>query len=96
MTVESLEVTQFFMRPSLDVPWFQDTLPESHYEYIRTKYSGKVKGVIEQIADGTVLSISFTFSDLEARQEFIEDEYLKERVAQRDLYNKEHNIEQIG
>lgn len=92
----SLEVTQFFMRPSLDTPWYQDTLPPEHFDYIRTTYAGKVQGKMEEIAEGTVLSVTFTFASIEARQEFMSDEYLKGAVARRDVYNKEHNITQIS
>jgi hypothetical protein len=91
----SLEVRQFFMRPGKDVQWFQNTLPESHYEYIRTKYAGKVKGAKEESEDGDILFVTFVFTDADAQEEFINDEYLREKVRERDAYNIENNIIQL-
>jgi hypothetical protein len=95
MTTE-IQIFQLFVRPSLDVPWFQDTLPEAHYDYIRTTYAGKVKGVIEESTDGLMLTISFTFTDAYSQLEFVNDSYLQGRLAERDAYNLEHGILQFS
>lgn len=91
-----IEITQIFTRNSIDIPWFQDTLPESHYEYIRTTYAGKVQGKRETLADGLMLSINFSFVDADAQHEFMADTYLTDMVAKRDLYNLEHDITQLS
>jgi len=91
----ALEIVQIFVRPNIETPWFQDTLPETHFDYIRTTYSGKVQGVIERMADELMLTVTFTFTDEAAQLEFISDPYLLERVSQRDAYNTEHGIMQV-
>lgn len=94
----SLEITQAFVRPSIDTPWFIETLPQSHWDYVRTTYvdTGKMKVTKEEISDGLMLYVTFSFPDFDAQVEFVSDQYLDGIVAKRELYNQEHGIEQIA
>lgn len=87
-----IEITLTLVRPSTDVPWFTDTLPSSHFDYIRSTYAGKVQGKIEIEADGLLQIITFNCVDDDALQEFMNDEYLAGMIIQRDTYNAEHGI----
>lgn len=94
----SLEITQAFVRPTLETPWFVDTLPESHWDYFRTNYinTGKIQVTKEEISDGMILYVTFSFPDFDAQLEFVNDKYFEGIVAKRDLYNQENRIEQIS
>ena len=88
-----LEITQIFIRLSADVPWFIDTLPASHLEYIREKYvaTGKLTGATTRVDDLT-LKQTFIFTTIEDREEFMSDPYMKEKALQRSVYNDENQI----
>jgi hypothetical protein len=89
----AIEVTQIFIKLSADVPWFIDTLPASHLEYIREKYvaTGKLTGSTTRVDDLT-LKQTFTFTTLDDQEEFINDSYMAEKVSQRAVYNDENQI----
>ena len=87
-----IEITLYFIRPSLDIPWFTDTLPSSHFDYIRSTYANKVQGKIETDSDGMIQIIPFTCVDDAALQEFINDEYLQGMIVKRDAYNLANGI----
>ena len=88
-----LEITQIFIRLSADVPWFIDTLPASHLQYIREKYvaTGKLTGATTRVDDLT-LKQTFIFTTIEDREEFMSDPYMKEKALQRSVYNDENQI----
>jgi hypothetical protein len=87
------ELTQIFTRPSADVPWFIDTLPESHIEYIRENYiaTGKLTGSTTRVDDLTLMQ-SFIFTTLADQEEFITDPYMAEKALQRAVHNDENGI----
>ena len=89
----ALEITQIFVKLSADVPWFIDTLPASHIEYIREKYvaTGKLTGSTTRVDDLT-LKQTFIFTTLEDQEEFINDPYMQEKASQRAVYNDENQI----
>ena len=89
----ALNITQIFIKLSADVPWFIDTLPASHIEYIREKYvaTGKLTGSTTRVDDLT-LKQTFIFTTLEDQEEFINDPYMKEKASQRAVYNDENQI----
>jgi hypothetical protein len=93
----SIEITQVFARTNTSIPWFTDTLPESHFEYYRTNYisTGKMQGSRVESPDGLMLTVSFVLVDEAAFEEFISDSYLSGKVRERNLYNEEHGIVQI-
>ena len=89
----AIEITQIFIKLSADVPWFIDTLPASHIEYIRENYvaTGKLTGSTIRVDDLT-LKQTFTFTTLDDREEFINDSYMAEKAVQRTAYNDENQI----
>ena len=89
----AIEITQIFTKLSADVPWFIDTLPASHIEYIRENYvaTGKLTGSTTRVDDLT-LKQTFTFTTLGDQEEFINDSYMAEKVSQRAAYNIENQI----
>ena len=89
----AIEITQIFIKLSADVPWFIDTLPASHIEYIRENYvaTGKLTGSTTRVDDLT-LKQTFTFTTLEDQEEFITDSYMAEKAVQRTAYNDENQI----
>ena len=93
----AIEITQIFAKPSADVPWFIDTLPASHIEYIRENYvaTGKLTGSTTRVDDLT-LKQTFTFTTLDDQEEFINDSYMAEKVSQRAVYNDENGISLLG
>lgn len=94
----SVDVTSVFIRPSTDIPWWIDTLPPSHIEYIRTNYvqTGKLSGNTEQSTDGLMLIQNFSFTSEESLQEFASDPYLSDMVAKREIYNQSNGITQLS
>ena len=89
----AIEITQIFIKLSADVPWFIDTLPASHIEYIRENYvaTGKLTGSTTRVDDLT-LKQTFTFTTVDDQEEFITDSYMAEKVSQRTVYNSENQI----
>lgn len=89
----AIEVTQIFTRPSVDIPWFIDTLPESHIEYIRENYvnTGKLTGLTTR-PDDLLLVQTFSFTTPEFQEEFKTDSYMAEKLVQRNLYNEQNGI----
>jgi hypothetical protein len=77
----AIEITQIFIKLSADVPWFIDTLPASHIEYIRENYvaTGKLTGSTTRVDDLT-LKQTFTFTTLDDQEEFINDSNLIVRI----------------
>lgn len=94
----SVDVTSIFIRPNTNVPWWIDTLPPSHIEYIRTNYvhTGKLSGNTEEGMEGLMLTQNFHFTSQETLLEFMQDEYLSEMVRQREVYNDANGITQIS
>jgi hypothetical protein len=92
-----IEITLVFIRPSAAVPWFHETWPPSHAEYIKTHYkdTGKFEGSSEQIGETTLIN-TFRFASPEAMEEFISDPYLVSMKEARDIYNRTNNIELLG
>lgn len=92
-----ITISQTFMRPSLDIAWYQDSLPASHKEYFKTNYldQGKMVATREELSDGLILSVSFSFTDTDAYQEFMADPYFLEKASGRDQYNIENGIVRI-
>lgn len=93
----SIEVIQLFSKTNAETPWFHDTWPPSHLEYIQTTYkdTGKYSGSREISEDGLMLIVTHTFTDENAQVEFITDEYLAGMVVQRDQHNSSNNITQL-
>ena len=89
----AIEITQIFVKPSADIPWFIDTLPTSHIEYIRENYvaTGKLKGSTTRVDDLT-LKQTFIFTTLDDQSEFMSDSYMAEKAVQRTAYNDENQI----
>ena len=89
----AIEITQIFVKPSADVPWFIDTLPASHIEYIRENYvaTGKLTGSTTRVDDLT-LKQTFIFTTLDDQAEFMADSYMAEKAVQRTAYNDENQI----
>jgi hypothetical protein len=89
----AIEVTQVFTRPSADVPWFIDTLPESHLQYIRENYvaTGKLTGTTTR-PDELTLTQTFSFTTPENQEEFLTDPYMAEKALQRTVYNTQNDI----
>jgi hypothetical protein len=94
----SLEMIQVYVRPGLDVPWFLDTVPKSHGEYLRKTYIdiGKLKVTKEESEDGMMLTVTFNFTDQDHLHEFIVDPYLSEVVFKKELYNEKNGIVQLS
>jgi hypothetical protein len=92
-----IKLTQTFVRMNVNTPWFPDTLPASHAEYIKTKYkdTGKLTSSGVTSEDGKRYDIVFIFRDDEARLEFFEDAYLQSRLAERNEYNLLNFIDQV-
>lgn len=93
----AIEITQIFIKPSADVPWFIDTLPASHIEYIRENYvaTGKLSGSTTRVDDLTLIQ-TFIFTTLDDQAAFIADPYMAEKVLQRAIYNEENGISLLG
>jgi len=90
-----IELIQVFIRPNIETPWFHDTWPPSHMEYIQTNYkdTGKYTGQRTISEDGLTLIVTHTFTDSDALTEFTEqDEYLAEMKQNRDQYNLANDI----
>jgi hypothetical protein len=94
----SIEVVQIFTRPTVETPWFHDTWPASHLEYIQKTFkdTGKYSGSREISEDGRILTVTHTFADEVAQLEFISDEYLASMAANRDQYNANNNIDWVA
>jgi hypothetical protein len=90
----AIEITQIFVRSSIDIPWFHETWDDSHMEYIQTNYkdTGKYQGKREILDDGLFLVITHIFTGEQYLNEFTNDEYLSEMKNKRDLYNETNNI----
>jgi hypothetical protein len=91
------EFTQVLTRPSADVPWFIDTLPESHLNYIRDNYvaTGKLTGSTTRLDDLTLMQ-TFIFTTLADQEEFLNDPYIAEKAIQRTAYNEANGIIQVS
>lgn len=89
-----IEIVQLFVRPSVDVPWFHETWPESHMNYLQTHYkdTGKFQGKREILEDGLTMVNTYIFTDASAEIEFMSDPYLAEMVEKRNAYNEANNI----
>jgi hypothetical protein len=87
------EFTQIVTRPSAAVPWFIDTLPESHLNYIRENYvaTGKLTGSTTRLDDLTLMQ-TFIFTTLADQEEFLNDPYIAEKAIQRTAYNEANGI----
>jgi hypothetical protein len=89
-----IQFFQVFVRPSVDIPWYQETLSEEHKQYMTDAYTttGKRVGSVEISEDGTMMTISHQFKDMAALQQFSTDPIIMEMKENRDVYNTEHNI----
>lgn len=94
----SIEVVQIFTRPTVETPWFHDTWPASHLEYIQKTFkdTGKYSGSREISEDGRILTVTHIFADEDAQFEFMTDEYLADMVVKRDQHNSSNNITQVS
>ena len=88
------QYTQVFIRPSTDVPWFNDTWPPSHMEYVQTNYkdTGKLTGSKTVSEDGLTMTTVHTFTDEVAEAEWMSDVYLQTMLQQRQEYNAINDI----
>ncbi len=93
----SIEAIQIFIRPNTETPWFHETWPAGHMEYIQTTYkdTGKYAGRRELSDDELMLTVVHTFTDEDTQFEFMTDAYLAGMVANRDAYNTSNNITQL-
>jgi hypothetical protein len=89
-----IELTQIFVRADINTPWFHETFPQSHIDYVNTTYrdTGKRTGSFEVSEDGLMLTQLHSFSSEEAHAEFTTDPYLIGMLAQRNAYNEANNI----
>jgi len=89
-----IEIFQLFIRPNLETPWFHETWPESHINYVQTHYkdTGKLQGKREILEDGLKMVSTYIFTDAAAELEFMSDPYLAEMAIKRNEYNAAHNI----
>ena len=92
-----IEFIQVFVRPNIETPWFHDTWPAGHMEYIQTTYkdTSKYTGNREISSDELVLTVTHIFTDEPAHIEFVSDAYLATMVANRDAHNKSNSIYQL-
>lgn len=86
-----------FTRPSLDIPWFWETLPESHREYINEKYRqpGIFRSEIELSEDGLTVANSGFFINKESADLWAQDTYLIQKSVERNDYNIKNGIERL-
>jgi hypothetical protein len=89
-----IQFSQVFVRTDINTPWFHETFPQSHIDYVNTTYrdTGKRTGSFEVSEDGLMLTQIHIFSSEEARAEFATDPYLVGMLAQRTAYNEANNI----
>jgi hypothetical protein len=92
-----IELTQIFVRPNTETPWFHDTWSAGHMEYIQTTYkdTGKYAGSRELSDDELMLTVVHIFTDENAQFEFITDEYLIDMLCKRDAHNASNNINRL-
>ncbi len=92
-----IKITQTFARADTNIPWFTETLPPSHNEYIKTNYkdTGKLTSAVTLSEDGRRYDVEFIIANEMARLEFFEDPYLQSRLAERNEYNLLHFIDQV-
>lgn len=100
-TPTSFPVTfeSFFIRPSIETPWFHDTWPPSHMEYINalfkdegSEYYGRYKGSRVESPDKLTLITTYTFDDEAVFLKFTTDPYLVQMNENREAYNLAHDI----
>lgn len=92
-----IEIVQIFSKPTLETPWFHDTWPDGHMEYIQAVYkdTGKYTGSGEISSDGLMLIVTHTFTDETAHFEFMTDTYLTSMLAKRDEHNASNGITRL-
>jgi hypothetical protein len=89
-----IKFSQVFVRPTVDIPWYQETLSEEHKQYMTDTYTntGKRVGSVEISEDGMMMTITHQFRDQDALYQFSVDPIITQMKENRDAYNTEHNI----
>lgn len=87
-----------FIRPSIDVIWFWNTLDDYHWEYIYEGYiiTHKVVYLGNYISsDNLHLTTVLGFTTHADEEEWLADPYIKTKIAERIIYNENYSITEI-